>query len=483
MTVEVIHHGGAIRLDSGTYRLKDLLEPQALRNGELRIRGARLASAEGPLSLTLSDGSKHSIGLTADERSEGLADLIIKNASQVLTLDGEGVGLREHAAVACRGDRILGVCQSDELEDRFEISSRARVLDARGGLITPGLVDPHTHPVFAGQRAVEFGLKAQGKSYLEIHKAGGGIFSTVEWTRAASFEELAAVCSANLSRLLQWGVTTVEGKSGYALETEGELRMLEVLRTVGDCHPVDLVPTLLGAHAIPPEFAQDRDGYVALVAEEMVPLAAAAGLARYCDAYCEDGAFTTDEVERIFRAAREHGLDLRLHAEQFSDQGGTELAVAMGAASADHLEAINATAIQALASSPTRAILLPGAALTCRCPWPPARDLLDAGAHVALGTDLNPGSSMTSSLPLMMSLACMQMKMSCEESWRAVTSEAAASLGLDNVGRIAEGCQADMVLFEAPDYRYIPYHYGDNHARVVIKQGQVVVNTWELKSE
>jgi imidazolonepropionase len=183
-------------------------------------------------------------------------------------------------------------------------------------------------------------------------------------------------------------------------------------------------------------------------------------------------------VEQIFRAAREHGLDLRLHAEQFSDQGGTELAAAMGAASADHLEAINPTAIQALATSPTRAILLPGAALTCRCPWPPARELLDAGAQVALGTDLNPGSSMTSSLPLMMSLACMQMQMSCEESWRAVTSEAGASLGLDHVGRIAPGYQADIVLFEAPDYRYIPYHYGDNHARVVIKRGHVVVNTW-----
>ena len=358
-------------------------------------------------------------------------------------------------------------------QDGLEAEHGAVVLDAHGGLVTPGLVDPHTHPVFAGQRSVEFGLKAEGKTYLEIHKAGGGIISTVRSTRAASFQELALVCQQNLSALLGWGVTTCEAKSGYALETEGELRLLEVLRVVGGCHPVDVVPTFLGAHTFPPDVG--REEYVAQVVQEMIPRVATRGLARFCDAYCEDGAFTIDETDRIFKAARDAGLELRLHAEQFTDQGGTELAVRHGAASADHLEAVSPAGIEALAGSDTTAVLLPGAALTCRCPTPPARDLLDAGVRVALGTDLNPGSSYTSSLPLMMSLACMQMQVSCEEAWRAVTCNAAHSLGLNDVGRIAPGYKADLVIFDAPDYRYVPYHYGDNHLRVVVKSGRVVL--------
>jgi len=244
---------------------------------------------------------------------------------------------------------------------------------------------------------------------------------------------------------------------------------------VSDCHPVDVVPTVLGAHAIPPEFTERRAAYVALVADELVPRAARGGLARYCDAYCEEGAFSGEEVERIFASAADAGLGLRLHAEQFTDQGGAALAARLGAASADHLESIGEAGIAALARSSTTAVLLPGAALACRCPWPPARALLDAGVPVALGTDLNPGSSMTSSLPLMMFLACTQLRMTCEEAWLAVTRRAACSIGRDDLGRIAPGAQADLVIFEAPDYRYIPYHYGDNHARVVIKSGRVVV--------
>jgi len=347
-------------------------------------------------------------------------------------------------------------------------------LDAGGGVVTPGLVDPHTHPVFAGQRSVEFGLKARGATYMEIHKAGGGILSTVRAVREASFEQLSQTCEANLSRLLRWGVTTCEGKSGYALDLEGELRMLEVMRAVNERHAVDLVPTLLGAHTLPPEYADQRAAYVELVAREMVPRAAEAGLARYCDAYCEDGAFTTAEVETIFAAAQEHGLGLRLHAEQFTDQGGAALAARMGAASADHLEAVSPEGIEAMAAAGTTAVLLPGAALTCRCPWPPARALLDAGVPLALGTDLNPGSSMTSSLPLMMSLACMQMGVSVEEAWRGVTVVAANSLGLEDRGTLAPGQRADLVIWDAPDYRYIPYHYGDNHVKNVIILGKPI---------
>jgi imidazolonepropionase len=347
------------------------------------------------------------------------------------------------------------------------------VVDAQGAVVAPGLVDPHTHPVFGGERSREFAMKAEGKSYLEIHEAGGGIFSTVRATRAASTAELERVCAQNLSRALAWGVTTCEGKSGYALEAEGELRLLEVLRTVGDCHPVDVEPTLLGAHAVPVELQHRRADYVACVAHEMVPRAAAAGLARFCDAYCEQGAFTVDEVREIFAAAAAAGLGLRLHAEQFSHQGGAELAGGLGALSADHLERISAEGIAALAAAGTVAVLLPGAALACRCPWPPAARLVAAGVPVALGTDLNPGSSMTSALPLMMSLACMQMGLSCEQAWRAVTVEAARSLRRDDIGVIAPGRRADLALFDVPDYRHVPYHYGENHARLVIKGGRI----------
>jgi len=475
MDVEVLHHGGAVQVGSERLRLKDLLGPDRLQGGGLRIKGARLA--EHSLWLALSDGTEHQVPLPPAKTTDRLATLIVRNIGQLLTMQGEGgVGLVAHAAVVCCREHVLEVVPDRDALSAVALAPGCRVVDACGGVVSPGLVDPHTHPVFGGERSVEFGLKAAGRSYLEIHKAGGGILSTVRSTRAATFDQLARSCGANLTRLLAWGVTTCEGKSGYDLTLEGELRLLEVLRTAGDCHPVDLHATLLGAHTLPPEYIDEREAYVELVAGQMVPRAAAEGLCRFCDAYCEDGAFTPEEVERIFRAAQAAGLGLRLHAEQFTDQHGTELAVALGAASADHLEAVGAAAIEALAGSRTTAVLLPGAALACRCPWPPARALLDAGVPVALGTDLNPGSSMTSSLPLMMSLACMQLGMTCEESWRAVTCVAAASLGLgDQIGRVAAGLQADLVIFDAPDYRYIPYHYADNHARVVIKRGRVVL--------
>jgi imidazolonepropionase len=480
MQVEIVHHGGALRAGPSLYALKDLAPLERLVDTSLRIVGAEM-DPQGQTQLLLSDDSQLAVRLSpslAQRRTVAApapADLVLHNIAQILTMEGSGVGLLEQAVVACRDGRIVWVGANDDLGSQVSVDPGARHIDARGGVVTPGLVDPHTHPVFAGERSGEFAMKAAGRSYLEIHQAGGGIFSTVRATRAASFEELAATCRRNLSALLSWGVTTCEAKSGYALDTDGEIRLLEVLRTVGECHPVDLAPTLLGAHALPPEFAGRRGDYVACVVEEMIPRAAREGLARFCDVYCEEGAFTPEEVTAIFAAARNAGLGLRLHAEQFTDQRGAVLAAELGAASADHLETLGPDGVRALGGSSTVAVLLPGAALSCRCPWPPARALLDAGAKVALGTDLNPGSSMTSALPLMMSLACMQLRMTCEEVWRAVTVEAARSLGSHDLGRVAPGCLADLVIFEAPDYRYVPYHYGENHARAVLKRGQVVV--------
>lgn len=466
MQLEVLHHGSAIRLDGRVVPLSSLW-PQ--HDASRRLIAARKLD-EADIELRMSDGELNVLN------SETLSDtpLLVKGASQLLTCaDEEGVGLQEDVSLLCRNGRIDRIMPASATPTEVDLHG-VEVIDARGCVLTPGLIDPHTHPVFAGERSVEFGLKAAGASYLEIHKAGGGIQSTVDATRAASFEELEERCWANLSHLLAWGVTTCEGKSGYALETTGELRLLEVLRSVGQRHAVDVVPTLLGAHSIPREYRERREAYIAKVIGEMIPRAASEGLARFCDAYCEDGAFTPEETARIFEAAQRAGLGLRLHAEQFTDQGGAALAARMGAASADHLEAITPAGIEALAKSQTVAVLLPGAALTCRAPWPPAKELVEAGVPIALGTDLNPGSSMTASLPLMMSLACMQMGLSVERAWRAVTVESARSLGLADVGTIAPGQRADLAIFDAPDYRYIPYHYGENHARCVIKGGRVV---------
>ncbi len=470
---EIIHHGGAVLYQGRELRLKDLLAPARLGAGDLRVLQASARGDE--LILGLSDGGEASAALPrVPPAAPAPPDLVLENAGQILCMDeAQGVGLRPGGAVVCGGGRILQVLP--ERRPRATLPAAARRVDAAGGVVSPGLVDPHTHPVFAGERSLEFGLKAAGKTYLEIHKAGGGILSTVRATRAATFEDLARGCAQNLSRLLSWGVTTCEAKSGYDLTVEGELRLLQVLRRVGDTQPVDVEATLLGAHALPPERAGRRQDYLREITEGMIPRAAAEGLARHCDAYCEDGAFTPAEVEQVFAAARAAGLGLRLHAEQFTDQGGAQLAARLGAASADHLERIGAAGIAALAAGGTVAVLLPGAALARRCPWPPARAILDAGGRVALGTDLNPGSSMTAALPLMMSLACMQLGLTCEEAWRAVTVEAARSLGRADIGRLAPGCRADLVVFDAPDYRYVPYHYGENHARLVFKDGRQVL--------
>lgn len=469
MKLEPTHDGTAIEHGDGVWRLKDLLTSDALQREALRVRKAT-ALDDGRLELTFHSGEMRRVAVPG--AGEAPRPLVIRDAAQVLTMDDTGVGLRASCTIVCEGGRIaaLSVEDGDDLVDALQ---EPQIIDGRGFVVTPGLVDPHTHPVFAGERSKEFGLKAEGASYLEIHAAGGGIHSTVAATRAASFEALAERCRQNLDGLLGWGVTTCEGKSGYALDVEGELRLLRVLRALHNSHPVDVVPTLLGAHTFPKEV--HRASYVQTVAEEMVPRAAQEGLALFCDAYCEQGAFRPDEVSQIFDAARQAGLGLRLHAEQFTDQGGAALAARHRAASADHLEAISSEGIVALAAAGTTAILLPGAALSCRAPWPPAAALFEAGVSVALGTDLNPGTSMTSALPLMMSLACMQMGFSCERAWRAVTIEAARSLGREDIGRIAPGCAADLALFAVPDYRYVPYHYGENHLALLIKGGRVVL--------
>jgi imidazolonepropionase len=379
------------------------------------------------------------------------ADLVIDNGV-VLTFDGDGVGERAGPLLAAQG-RIVAA--------GTPIAPDATRIDAGGRVVAPGLIDPHAHPVFAGERAFEFALRMTGRSYEEIAALGGGILATVRATRAASDEALASAGAERLSRMAAYGVTTCEGKSGYSLDIEGELRLLRILRDLG------CVPTLL-AHAVPPEVP--RDEYVRRFVAELIP----SGLARFCDVFCDRGAFTLAETRRILLAARERGLGLRVHAEQLSYTGAAELAAELGAASADHLELVSPAGIEALARANTVAVLLPGAALTLCAPWPPARRMIDAGVTVALGTDCNPGTSMTESLPLMMTLACTQMRLTVEEAWRAVTVNAARSLLLDDAGRLAPGCRADIAVFDLWDWRALPYHFGPPLAWMVFKEGRVI---------
>lgn len=400
--------------------------------------------------------------------------------------------------VTCAGDRgagaeaALGICSDDPVvwvegeAIRYAGPRRGlpagaagqvrRRLDAGGGLVTPGLVDPHTHLAFAGDRSAEFAERCAGAPYLEILARGGGILSTVEATRAADEETLARLCEIRLSRLLAQGVTCVEVKSGYGLSTETELRLLRAIALASQRLPLRVVPTLLGAHALPPEFAGRREAYVSLVCEEMIPAAAEAGLAAHVDAFVEEGAFTPDDARRLATAAADHGLGLRLHVDQLTAGGGAELACDLGALSADHLEQVSPAGIRALAEQGCAAGLLPTATLYARLTtWAPGRALSDAGAILALGTNFNPGTAMSENHALALGLACLWNGLTPAEALLAATDGAARSLGLEGeVGCLAPGARADLVIHRTRDYRHLPYHLGVSHARVVVAGGQLV---------
>ena len=399
-------------------------------------------------------------------------DLVVRNIGQLVTCSGAGagpLGLLRGAAVAASDGRVVYVGSEATLP---ELADDAVVIDADGALCTPGLCDPHAHPVFAGDRAAEYAMRVEGRTYLEIQEAGGGIYSTVRQTRAAADDVLLRAARERLERLLSFGVTTCEAKSGYALDVEGEIRLLRIIRRLAAEGPWSLSPTLL-IHALPEERRDDRAGYVEEVVRELIPRVAEEKLAESCDVFCDRGAFSIDETRTILTAAKAKGLALRLHADQIAETGAAALAAELGARSADHLERISKDGIAALAAAGTTAVLLPGAALCLNDPWPPARALIKAGVPVALGTDLNPGSSMTESLPLMMSLACTQLRMHVEEAWLAVTRVAADSLGRADAGRLEPGSCADLVLWGCDDYRHVPYHLGANHVRTVVIAGEV----------
>ena len=349
------------------------------------------------------------------------------------------------------------------------------IIDAAGQVVLPGFVDCHTHLIFAGSREDEFEDRLQGCTYQQIAARGGGINATVRRVRAASKEDLKALARPRLQRLLQHGVTTVEVKSGYGLSLAHEIKCLEVIADLNAEGPLELVPTFLGAHAVPPEYQADRDGYLRLLLDDMLPEVARCGLAEFCDVFCETGVFSLDESRQILTRARDLGLGLKVHADELTPLGGAELAAQLGAASADHLLCVSDAGIDALAESGTVATLLPGTAFFLGMPYAPARRLIERGAAVALASDCNPGTCPTENLPLVGAMACTQMKMLPAEAVNALTLNAAAALRRsDRLGSLEPGKQADIVICDVPDYRHLFYHFGINHVSRVIKRGRMV---------
>jgi imidazolonepropionase len=410
--------------------------------------------------------------------------LVVEHASQLVCVarKGErqksGPAMRELALVAdgalvARDGRIEWVGPTAELP---AIAADAEVIDATGKTVLPGLVDSHTHLIFAGTREDEFALRIAGKTYQEIAERGGGINSTVARVRAASKEQLKDLARRRLDRMLAFGVTTVEAKSGYGLSLADELKSLEAIAELDREHACDLVPTFLGAHEVPPEYRNDRGGYLRLLVDRMLPEVAERRLAEFCDVFCERGVFELAESEQLLRAAQKRGFKLKLHADEFSPLGGGELAGRLGAVSADHLLHVTDAGAEAMKAAGTVATLLPGTAFFLGLPSARARWLIEQRVAVALATDCNPGSCMTENLPLVGTMACTQMKMDPAEVITALTLNAAAALARgERIGSLEPGKQADLVILDVPNYQHFCYHFGVNHVWRVIKSGRVVV--------
>ncbi|WP_374332335.1 imidazolonepropionase [Aestuariivirga sp.] len=381
----------------------------------------------------------------------------------------DGYGLIEDAAILIEGSRIAWV------GPRSEAPSGHEATDCEGRLATPGLIDCHTHLVYGGSRAHEFEQRLTGVSYAEIAKAGGGIASTVRMTRAASEADLAAAALRRLDALLAEGVTTIEVKSGYGLDRDTEMKMLKVARELGQWRPVEVVTSYLGAHALPPEFRDDRAGYLDLVCNEVMPAVAQAKLADAVDAFCEGIAFSVAETRRVFETAKTLGLPVKLHAEQLSDLGGSKLAAEFGALSVDHIEYLDQAGVEAIARSGTVAVLLPGAFYYLREKQaPPVAALRQAGVPLAVATDLNPGTSPVHSLLTAMNMACVLFGLTPEEALRGVTDNAAKALGLYDRGLLTPGMKADIVLWNAERPGDLAYPLGYNPLAAVIHNGDVV---------
>ncbi|MGI5838554.1 MAG: imidazolonepropionase [bacterium] len=413
-----------------------------------------------------------------------MADLLLTNG-RIVTCRHRGpkkgaamsdLGVIEQGYVAVNGDEIAAVGAGDGQE----YAAGARVIDVAGKTVLPGLVDPHTHAVHAGSRENEVEMKLRGVPYLEILRRGGGILSTVAATRAASPEQLRDKLTKSLDRMLLWGTTTVEVKSGYGLNFTDEVKCLALLRDMK--HPLDIVSTYMGAHAIPTEYKDNRAGYIEMMLKEVIPYVAVNNLAEFIDCFCEHGVFSVAESRRILRAGREHGLRIKLHADEIEPMGGGELAAELGAVSAEHLVAVSPAGIAAMGEAGTIPVLLPGTSFYLRLGrYAPARQMIEAGLPVALATDYNPGTCPTESLQSVMVFASMGMGLTPAEVISGITINAAWAIGRgERVGSLEPGKQADIVVMDAPNENYIVYHFGINHVDAVIKQGRIVVSAGRL---
>lgn len=412
----------------------------------------------------------------------------IKHASQLVTLASEHRGPRtkeamselsiiEDGSIWLENEIIQAFGTTDELQIKYaDRIDSAEIIDASGKLVTPGLVDPHTHVVYGGSREREFELRLEGATYMDIMNAGGGIHATSRMTREATEEEIFVQTEKRLDSFLAHGVTSIEGKSGYGLNLETEIKQLRVMRRLQQEHPIDIVPTFMGAHAVPSDFKGKEDQYVDLVVNEMLPRVAHDKLAKFNDVFCEVGVFTPEQSKRILEAGKTLGLTPKIHADEIESYGGAELAAEVGAISAEHLLKVSDMGIAAMAKKGVIACLLPATALYLRETAARGREMIDAGVPVAISTDCNPGSSPTTSMPLVMNLACISMRLTPAESLCATTYNAACAIEIeDKVGSLEVGKQADIVLWNVSNYQQLQYLFGVNHVNSVWKKGVKVV--------
>jgi imidazolonepropionase len=414
------------------------------------------------------------------------ADCVVAGCRELLTCAGplpkrkealRDIGVIENGWVASSKGVVVFVGTEDEFLAQVSPEPGTVTLDGRGMVALPGFVDAHTHLPFAGDRAREFGLRIQGWTYQQLAERGMGIQTTVKATRAASLDDLLALCLRRLDRMLLTGTTTVEAKSGYGLNLEDELKQLEVLRDLGALHPVDIVPTFMGAHDVPPEYRNRREEYIRLLVDTLIPEVSRRGLAEFFDVFCEPGIFSVEETRALVQAAKAAGFKIKVHADEFVTLGGAELAAEVGAASAEHLIAVSEEGIARLAASDTAAILLPGVSFFLMMDKrAPARRLIDAGAAVALATDFNPGSSHLSSMLFVLQLGVFTLGMTVEEAVNACTGNAAYAVGRHGtVGSLEPGKKMDLLLCDIPDHVSLAYDAGRNPVRTVIKNGRVVI--------
>lgn len=408
--------------------------------------------------------------------------LLVRDISELVTVASKNkplcgskmstLGIIKNGAVAVDKNKIIEAGSSKKLSKKYRAK---HVIHAAGKTVTPGLVDPHTHPVFSGDRSREFEMRLQGATYQQISKAGGGIKSTVKEVRKASHKYLRKKALFHLKQFLAHGTTTIEAKSGYGLNLKDEVKMLEVIRSLNKSQPIELIPTFLGAHEIPPEYKHAKYKYINLLKKKIIPVIAKHKLAEFCDVFCEKNVYSIKDSREILLAAKNHGLKLKLHADEFAPTNGAVLAAQLNAVSADHLMAISNNGIRQMKKKKVVAVLLPGTTFTLGLKkYAPARKIINAGIPVALATDFNPGTCFTESLPIIMAIACSQMKMTPAEVLVATTINAACAIDKHLlIGSLEAGKQADLVIWNTPSYTHIPYHFGINLAEKIIKRGRV----------